>query len=385
MSRTQRDRVALVYIPDTRPRTPTPELVVPHRTRPHLPPAPLLRGGDAGARLRNAALGGAARAGRARLPVLRAARRGEDHARARPGDGAQLPEPHARMASRAASAIPASGSGRARPRSTWWRSTRPPTAASTTRATCASARCTRPSERRPLQGLHHRRGAHAHARGVECAAQDPGGAAAARDLRLRHHGAAEDPAGRAADPVALPALRFPPHRHGRPACAGCARCSPPRASRAGDDVLLPIAQKADGGMRDALSLLDQVLSFTEGASDRRRRAARPRAGRRRAVPGADRTSSPSARHADVFRFVARLLDEGYDLAEFYRGLARLPPRAAHREAGRREAAEMRERPARRVRRDARTASRRAICCACSRRSRSSTPMAASGRAASSGS
>src|SRR5690348_10832994 len=33
---------------------------------------------------------------------------------------------------------------------------------------------------------------------------------------------------------------------------------------AGDDVLLPIAQKADGGMRDALSLLDQVLSFTEG-------------------------------------------------------------------------------------------------------------------------
>src|SRR5690554_2860496 len=33
---------------------------------------------------------------------------------------------------------------------------------------------------------------------------------------------------------------------------------------AGEDVLLPIAQKADGGMRDALSLLDQVLSFTDG-------------------------------------------------------------------------------------------------------------------------
>src|SRR5687767_9758818 len=33
----------------------------------------------------------------------------------------------------------------------------------------------------------------------------------------------------------------------------------------GDEVLLPIAQKADGGMRDGLSLLDQVLSFTEGA------------------------------------------------------------------------------------------------------------------------
>src|SRR5690606_20042646 len=34
--------------------------------------------------------------------------------------------------------------------------------------------------------------------------------------------------------------------------------------QAADEVLLPIAQKADGGMRDALSLLDQVLSFTEG-------------------------------------------------------------------------------------------------------------------------
>src|SRR5690606_16872175 len=33
---------------------------------------------------------------------------------------------------------------------------------------------------------------------------------------------------------------------------------------ASDAVLLPIAQKADGGMRDALSLLDQVLSFTDG-------------------------------------------------------------------------------------------------------------------------
>ncbi len=90
--------------------------------------------------------------------------------------------------------------------------------------------------------------------------------------------------------------------------------------QATDDVLLPIAQKADGGMRDALSLLDQVLSFTEGAptpSDVAR------------VLGlvedelflelADTLAEQ--RPADVFRFVARLLDEGYDLAEFYRGLA----------------------------------------------------------------
>jgi DNA polymerase III subunit gamma/tau len=89
---------------------------------------------------------------------------------------------------------------------------------------------------------------------------------------------------------------------------------------AGDDVLLPIAQKADGGMRDALSLLDQVLSFTTGT---------PTGADVRRVLGlvedelyleladliADR-DQPA-----VFPFVARLLQQGYDLAEFYRGLA----------------------------------------------------------------
>jgi DNA polymerase-3 subunit gamma/tau len=89
---------------------------------------------------------------------------------------------------------------------------------------------------------------------------------------------------------------------------------------AADDVLLPIAQKADGGMRDALSLLDQVLSFTEGA------------------PGADDVRRvlglvgdelylelmdlvAGQRHAEIFGFVSRLLHEGYDLTEFYRQLA----------------------------------------------------------------
>jgi DNA polymerase-3 subunit gamma/tau len=89
---------------------------------------------------------------------------------------------------------------------------------------------------------------------------------------------------------------------------------------AGDDALLPIARRAEGGMRDALSLVDQVLSFAGSeitAEDVRR------------VLGligdelylemfeiiADR------RHAEVFRFVDRMYDEGYDLAEFQRGLA----------------------------------------------------------------
>lgn len=89
---------------------------------------------------------------------------------------------------------------------------------------------------------------------------------------------------------------------------------------AGDDVLLPIAQKADGGMRDGLSLLDQVLSFTEGT---------PTPEDVRRVLGLVGTEVylelfgiiAERRAADVFRFVGRMMDEGYDLAEFYRGLA----------------------------------------------------------------
>jgi DNA polymerase-3 subunit gamma/tau len=89
---------------------------------------------------------------------------------------------------------------------------------------------------------------------------------------------------------------------------------------AGEDALIPIARRAEGGLRDALSLVDQILSFGETCitgEDVRR------------VLGlvgeelyvelfeilADR------RYGDVFRFVQRVLDEGYDLAEFYRGLA----------------------------------------------------------------
>jgi DNA polymerase III subunit gamma/tau len=89
---------------------------------------------------------------------------------------------------------------------------------------------------------------------------------------------------------------------------------------ADDDALVPIARRAEGGMRDALSLMDQVLSFAEGrvTGDDVRRVL--------GLVGeqlylelfeiiADR------RYADVFRFVQRTIDEGYDLTEFYRGLA----------------------------------------------------------------
>ncbi len=89
----------------------------------------------------------------------------------------------------------------------------------------------------------------------------------------------------------------------------------------GDDALVPIARRAEGGMRDALSLLDQVLSFAAdrsiGADDVREVLGLVGEELYLELFGiiADR------RHGDVFRFVQRLLDDGYDLAEFYRGLA----------------------------------------------------------------
>jgi DNA polymerase-3 subunit gamma/tau len=125
----------------------------------------------------------------------------------------------------------------------------------------------------------------------------------------------------AAPPILSRCQRFDFHRISTPDLVGRLR-TVMRAEglEAGDDVLLPIAQKADGGMRDGLSLLDQVLSFTEGA---------PTADDVRRILGLVGTEVylelfailSERRQADVFRFVGRMLDEGYDLTEFYRGLA----------------------------------------------------------------
>jgi len=87
---------------------------------------------------------------------------------------------------------------------------------------------------------------------------------------------------------------------------------------AADDALTLIARHADGGMRDALSVLDQCLSFGEGAVT---------AERVREVLGlvgdeqyAEVLRVVTARDpAGVFPLVARLLDAGADLAEFLNG------------------------------------------------------------------
>lgn len=89
---------------------------------------------------------------------------------------------------------------------------------------------------------------------------------------------------------------------------------------ADEAALLPIARRAEGGVRDALSLLDQVLSFSgnEVAPEDVRRMLGLVA-EEKYLELVDLVKSGD--RAGVFPFVQRLLDEGYDTGEFVRGLA----------------------------------------------------------------
>jgi DNA polymerase-3 subunit gamma/tau len=86
-----------------------------------------------------------------------------------------------------------------------------------------------------------------------------------------------------------------------------------------EDALRILARKADGGMRDGLSLLDQVLSLSGGEITQE--------GVRRVLGLVEEERYlalldliQSGAHGTVFSFVQELLDEGYDLNEFYTGL-----------------------------------------------------------------
>jgi DNA polymerase III subunit gamma/tau len=87
-----------------------------------------------------------------------------------------------------------------------------------------------------------------------------------------------------------------------------------------EQALILLARRAEGGMRDALSLLDQALSFTDRSlttADVQR------------ILGlvADEVYLDlfgviaEGRVGDVFRFVQDVVEGGHDLSEFYRGLA----------------------------------------------------------------
>ena len=81
---------------------------------------------------------------------------------------------------------------------------------------------------RPLQGLHPRRSAYALDAGIQCAAQDAGRAAAARQIHLRHD---RNPQGSDHHPVALPALRSSSRRCRAFGEASRRRSRPRRPSR----------------------------------------------------------------------------------------------------------------------------------------------------------
>jgi DNA polymerase-3 subunit gamma/tau len=90
-------------------------------------------------------------------------------------------------------------------------------------------------------------------------------------------------------------------------------------TEAPEDALRLIARKAEGGMRDALSLLDQVLSLTGGevGIDPVRRVL-GLVEEERYLELLDVILE--GRHGEVFGLVESILDEGYDLVEFHHGL-----------------------------------------------------------------
>jgi len=91
-------------------------------------------------------------------------------------------------------------------------------------------------------------------------------------------------------------------------------------TEAPDEALRTIARHAEGGMRDGLSLLDQVLALTGG--DVSQDAVRRILGLVEEERYLDLLDIlRHRRHDEVFSFVESLLEEGYDMVEFHRGLA----------------------------------------------------------------
>ena len=86
------------------------------------------------------------------------------------------------------------------------------------------------------------------------------------------------------------------------------------------EALRAIARKANGGMRDGLSLLDQVLALSDDE------VSVDTVVRVLGVVAEERYLElfdlvAERRHGAVFDFVEALIDEGHDLVEFYHGLA----------------------------------------------------------------
>ena len=209
-------------------------------------------------------------------------------------------------------------------RSTSSRSTPRATAASTPSATCASGSV--PARPAPAQGLHPRRGAPDHEGRLERAAEVARGAARLRHLHVRLDRAVGLPAG---DPVAPPALRRPAPDGRRDRGQARRGSSPPTAARPIPAAVHLIARLAAGGMRDAESMLDQLLSPRRSAIDES--TVRDLLGLADAeVVERSSTTSSRRRRAPASRSSTTLDERGRDLAGAPRPGGRGDPRRAGR-------------------------------------------------------
>ena len=88
--------------------------------------------------------------------------------------------------------------------------------------------------------------------------EDPGRTAAACEIHLRHHRGAQ---GSAHHPQPLPALRPAPDPSGHDCHPPATRVARGRHHAQSAEAAQTIARGADGGMRDAQSMLDQLVAF----------------------------------------------------------------------------------------------------------------------------
>ena len=209
----------------------------------------------------------------ARDPVHRSARHRQDVAGPDPGQGAQLPEPRRQRRSRATPASPAPPSARVAP-STWSRSTPRPTAASTTSASSASASPTRPPDlARKVYILDeaHQITKDAWNALLKSLEEPP-------DFVVFMFASTHP---QDFPPAILSRLqRFDIRRLTVAEITGkLERILAADGREVDPEAVRLIARLAAGGMRDAESILDQLLSST-GGPDRGRRRARPARPRR---------------------------------------------------------------------------------------------------------
>ena len=119
----------------------------------------------------------------------------------------------------------------------------------------------------------------------------------------------------------LPALRLQADPDADDRARASSTCSRRRASRPTPPPCRSLAREAAGSMRDAMSLLDQVIAVQRPRSSTgERRRARPRRGRSRRCCTSWRRRSSRATRRRASRVVERLAQQGFDLPHVARDI-----------------------------------------------------------------